>query len=121
MPASNRTMISKLQGALNTHGCHIAFNSAQFYNPDGVLITMYKIAKCDIDKDTGKKRFTELFTSPSQIQCVFYLRDLWYAINGWEIPTDNQMWEAIKQRLDIQYPKLIEDLSDTQNIYIVDK
>jgi hypothetical protein len=37
------------------------------------------------------------------IQIVLFLRDVWYTIQGEEIPTDNEMWEAVKANKHIDY------------------
>ena len=31
------------------------------------------------------------------IQILLFLRDYWFEMNGWDIPTDNEMWNEIKQ------------------------
>ena len=37
-----------------------------------------------------------MFKSTSQIQIVLFLRDLWYTVNGKELPQDNEAWNKIK-------------------------
>ena len=51
----------------------------------------------------------ELFKSTSQIQVVLFLGYFWYDINGWEIPTDNEMWNNAKQKY---YDKKEEKLAN---------
>jgi hypothetical protein len=38
-----------------------------------------------------KNNHKELFSSASEIQIVLFMRNLWYALNGWDIPPTNQM------------------------------
>ena len=57
---------------------------------------MYVLKKAYWDEDKGKNRNIELFSTTSQIQIVLYLRDLWYELNGWEVPTDNETWTKAK-------------------------
>ena len=40
----------------------------------------------------------EIFASPSHIQIVFFLRDYLFAIEGKELPTDNEMWNKAKAK-----------------------
>lgn len=99
MAASNSTMIHKLQRAINAQGEKLLYDTQQFYSNDqNRPITMYRIRKTYKNEATGRNKYVELFSSASQIQIVLFLRDYWYEINGWEVPTDNEMWEKIKAR-----------------------
>ncbi|MBR4377332.1 MAG: hypothetical protein IKP50_00380 [Bacilli bacterium] len=40
---------------------------------------------------TMKNNHKELFSSASEIQVVLFMRNLWYAVNGWDIPPTNKM------------------------------
>ena len=100
MPASNKTMIHKLQMAINQHGGCILLDKSQFFSDEQHRpITIYKV--CTRNLATGKKE--KLFDTTSQIQIVLYLRDYWYLMNGKELPTGNEMWEEIKQKKHIEY------------------
>lgn len=97
--ASNTTLIKKLQHAINDKGERVLYQTSQWYSEQQDRpVTIYTIKKAIWDVD--KNRFTniELFSSTSQIQIVLFLRDYWYEINNWEIPTDNQMWNNAKQQ-----------------------
>lgn len=95
--ASNSTNIHKLQQALNGRGLNILYNTTQFYSKSQKRpVTVYIIRNAYIDEDTGKTTATELFKSTSQIQILLFLRDLWYEVNGWEVPTDNEIWNKAK-------------------------
>ena len=61
-------------------------------------VNLYIIKQTLYDEDTGKKTYVELFSSCSEIQIVLWLRDYWYELNGWEVPTDNPVWLAEKQK-----------------------
>ena len=93
MPKSNSNMIYKLQVALNSRGMKILCNRSQFYsNEMNCPITMYKIAQTgEIDPTSGRAKSIELFRSTSQIQCVLFLRNLWYTINDKEAPPTNNL------------------------------
>lgn len=98
MPASNRTMIHKLQTAINQNGGCILLDRVQFYSEEQDRpISLYKISTPGEIGNNGKRKKDVLFTTPSQIQVVLFLRDYWYNMQGKEIPTDNEMWEQIKK------------------------
>ena len=98
MAASNSTMIHRLQRAINDkYDQRILYNKTQFYSNDqNRPVTMYLIKKAIWDEDKQKNKNVELFSSTSQIQIVLFLRDLWYELNGWEVPDDNEMWNRAK-------------------------
>lgn len=92
MPSSNSQMLYKLQYALNSKGMRILCNRSQFYSEQqNRPITIYKISQSVNDEVSGKNRHIELFSTPSEIQAVLFLRNLWYMINNKEIPPTNQM------------------------------
>ena len=97
--ASNSTMISKLQRALNIKGAKILYNTTQFYSEEQKRpVTIHVLKKAVYDEEKGKNVNIELFKSTSQIQIVLFLRDLWYDLNGIPIPKDNEVWEKAKER-----------------------
>ena len=96
--ASNSVMIHKLQQAINGKGEKILYSTSQFYSDkQDRPVTIYCVKKAVFDEDKGKNINIELFKSTSQIQIVLFLRDLWFEINGWEVPQDNEMWNEIKR------------------------
>ena len=102
MPNSNITMIKKLQKALNNKGYKILYNTSQFYsNKQNRPVTYYHIKKATTDTETGKNKYVELFKSTSLIQVVLFMRDLWYIVNNMELPTDNEDWNKIRQKIEI--------------------
>ena len=105
MANSNSVMIHKLQNAINSKGYKILYNKTQFYSEQqNRPVTQYTIkqvveAEPKNTAATNKRHnYLELFKSCSQIQIVLFLRDFWYEINGWEVPTDNQEWNEAKQK-----------------------
>ena len=93
-------MIHKLQQAINEKGQRILYSTSQFYSKDqNRPVTVYYIKQSVYDDETGKSKNVELFKSTSQIQIVLFLRDIWFEINGWEIPTDNEQWNKIKAKM----------------------
>lgn len=100
MANSNSTMIHKLQTAINSKGCKILYQTSQFFSEEqNRPITMYYIKKAVWDETKGKNVNEPLFHSTSQIQIVLFLRDMWYELNGMELPTDNEEWNNIRNRI----------------------
>lgn len=95
--ASNSVMIRKLQTALNNRGMRIMYTTSQFYSlNENRPITTYHIKQAVWDENKEKFVNMELFKSTSQIQIVLFLRDLWYSINGKEVPQNNEVWNEKK-------------------------
>ena len=98
MPRSNTVMIHKLQQAINAHGGQLIYNKNQFWSDkQNRPVTLYSIKTTLYNEKTGRNSYKELFSSTSQIQIVLFLRDYWYELNGWEIPTDNELWNNAKE------------------------
>lgn len=96
-------IIKKLQKAINiTFDRKILVNKTQFYSDRSEkIIEMIVIKQAVWDEEKHKIVNIKLFESTSDIQIVLYLRDLWYRLNGWEVPTDNEYWEDIKKKRDL--------------------
>ena len=91
MPRSNTDMVYKLQVALNSKGMRILCNRSQFYSEEQKRpVTIYKVSQ-SVPQLSGKNTHVELFSTPSQIQQVLFLRNLWYLINDKEIPPTNKI------------------------------
>lgn len=98
MPNSNSVMIHKLQHAINDKGGNLLYNTTQFYSETANRpVTIYIIKQAQWSEERQKMINVELFSSTSQIQIVLFLRDFWYKINDWEVPTDNPIWEQAKE------------------------
>ena len=95
--------IKKLQKAININfDKKILVNKSQFYSDRSEkIIEMIVIKQAVWDAEKHKIVNIKLFESTSDIQIVLYLRDLWYRLNGWEIPTDNKQWEDIKKKKEL--------------------
>ena len=99
MPRSNSAMIHKLQQAINVNGGGpLMYNKTQFYSAQQDRpVTLYTVKKAIYDETRGRNSYKELFSSTSQIQIVLFLRDYWFEMNGWEVPTDNEKWNKAKE------------------------
>lgn len=98
MPQSNSRMIHKLQQALNDKfEARVLVNKQQFYSGDQDRpVTFYVVKKAVFDSKKNRYSSVEIFKTMSEIQVVLFLRDMWYELNGWEIPTDNETWNKLK-------------------------
>lgn len=98
--ANYAQLAKKLQTAINQRaGAKLVINTQQWYSQDRKRpITIYIVRQVFSDPNTSHKKSIQLFRTYSQIQMLLFLRDFWYDLNGWEIPTDNQMWEELKKR-----------------------
>lgn len=103
MPASNLSMIHKLQKGINFKGGHLLVDRVQFFSKEqNRPITVYKICNtipvAGTDKAHRKKDV--LFEATSQIQVVLFLRDYWFVMNGKELPVavNNKKWDEIREK-----------------------
>ena len=92
--------IQKLQMALRCEGEIIAIATSEFYSVDkNKMIKRYFVKKQIQDPDNdNRSTMEELFSSCSMIEVTLFLRDLYYEKKGWEIPTDNPVWEERKKK-----------------------
>lgn len=91
--------IKKLQKAINENfGAKILVNKTQYYSEKADRpLELLSVKQAIWDEDKHKYKNVELFASPSDIQIVLFLRDMWYELNGWEVPTDNEEWNKAKE------------------------
>ena len=101
----------KLQTACNKQfGVKLLIDQKQWYHKDkDMVITVYTLYRTVFDEAKNKSSKIKLFQTYSQIQLVLFLRDYWYELNGWEIPTDNEIWEGVKKEYERK-----EEPSDTE-------
>lgn len=98
--ASNSKMIHKLQHALNERGLKILYQTQQFYSEDQQRpVTCYVVKQAVWNEKKQRNINVELFKSFSQIQIVLFLRDLWFEVNGQELPTDNEVWNKVRSEI----------------------
>lgn len=100
MAQSNTSKIRKLQQALNQkYNQRLLFNRQQWYSEDQDRpITTYVLKKAVYSEEKKRIINVELFRSTSEIQLLLYMRDMWYDLNGWEVPQDNAKWNEVKSK-----------------------
>ena len=89
--------IKKLIEALNQRGYMLMYNKKQFMGREGKPHNLYSVTQAKWDADKNKYGSVEIYKSTSTVRVVLFLRDLWFKANDWEIPTDNQMWNEIRE------------------------
>lgn len=98
--ASNLLRTSKkLVSALNTKGYKLTVSTKQFIGVEGRPHTMYGVNNGIWDEEKRKYINKELYSSTSLVRIVLYLRDMWFRENGWELPTDQEKWNIIREEL----------------------
>lgn len=97
--SSNSIMMHKLQSAINVKfNQKILCNRQQFYSvAQNRPVTTYILRRVLGDDSSGKNTSVELFRATSTIQIVLFLRDYWFYLNSWELPTDNETWNKIRE------------------------
>ena len=95
--------IKKLQNAINNNfGSRIVINKTQYYVEKDDKYAEVIIVKQATPQENGRMKYEELFSSGSDIAILLFLRDYWYGLNGWEIPTDNEYWEEQKRKYKVR-------------------
>lgn len=89
----------KLVQALNSRGYKLTFSVKQFMGREGRPMSMYCIAQATFDEDRGRYSHNEIYSSSSMVRIVLFLRDMWYKENNWELPTDQEQWNKIREGL----------------------
>ena len=82
--------IKKLHNAINNQfDKKLLINKTQFYSEKSQkVIEMIVIKQAVWDEQKGRYINIELYKSCSDINILLYLRDMWYNLNGWEVPKD---------------------------------
>lgn len=97
--------IKKLQNAINDkYDKKILVNTVQYYSKKSnrtMSIIVINQAQWDEDKQTYTN--IKLFSSPSDIQIVLWLRDYWYKLEGIPIPEDNPQWIEARRKYEEKY------------------
>lgn len=97
--------IKKLQNAINDkYDKKILVNTVQYYSKKlkrTMSIIVIKQAQWNEDRQVYEN--VQLFSSPSDIQIVLWLRDYWYKLEGIPIPEDNPQWIEARRKYEEKY------------------
>ena len=91
--------IKKLTQALNLNGQKILYNRRQFMTKDGSIQTMQIVSKAKFNPAKDKYESVDIYKTLSLIRVVLFLRDLLYAVDGKELPTDNDYWNNCREEI----------------------
>jgi len=90
--------IGKLIKALNMKGYMLMYNKKQFMGVEGQPHNLYVITQAKWEPLKNRYGQVEVYKSTSTVRVVLFLRDLWFLECGKELPTDNQMWNEIREK-----------------------
>lgn len=99
MGANLNKTAKKLQQAIKeVFGVVLLLNRQEWYSTtEGYTLNDYIIKQAIVEE--GKRpTYIEIFRSGSRIQQCLFLRDYWYYLNGWAIPTDNEIWNEKRKK-----------------------
>ena len=101
-PVANNLMKTskKLVSALNTRNYKLTISTKQFIGTEGRPHNMYSINNAVWDDEKRKYINRELYSTTSMVRIALYLRDMWFRENGWELPTDQEKWNQIREELE---------------------
>lgn len=90
--------ISKLISALNNRGYMLMYEKGQFMGIEGKPHNLYTIQQAKWDPQRNKYGKIAVYKSTSTVRIVLFLRDVWYLETGQDLPTDNEMWNEIREK-----------------------
>lgn len=89
----------KLIQALNSRGYLLTMSTKQFIGKEGQPHNMYSISKALWNEEKRRYSHEEIYSATSMVRIVLFLRDMWYEENGWDLPTDQEQWNAVREEL----------------------
>ena len=90
----------KLIQALNSRGYLLTFSAKQFMGREGQPHNMYSVNQATWNEEKRRYSHEELYSTTSMVRMTLFLRDMWFKENGWELPTDQEAWNAIRKELE---------------------
>jgi hypothetical protein len=99
MAANLMQTSKKLIQALNSRGHKLTMSTKQFIGKEGQPHNMYSISKALWNEEKRRYSHEEIYSATSMVRIVMFLRDMWYEENGWELPTDQEQWNSIREDL----------------------
>jgi len=77
----------------------ITLTSKQFIAREGVTLTYYSLNHAVYNEEAHKYFNEEMYSTTSLVRIVLYLRDGWYYYNNRPLPTDQEVWNDIREGL----------------------
>lgn len=98
--AANLMQTSKrLMQAINSRGHKLTLSIKQFIGREGQPHNMYSVNRAFWNEEKGKYIHEELYSTTSMVRITLFLRDMWFELNNWELPTDQEAWNRIREEL----------------------
>lgn len=94
--------INRLIQALNTKGHDLLYNRKQFMGVEGMPHNLYVLSKGVWNSEKSRYDTVDIYKTTSTVRMVLFLRDMWYIENGLELPTDNEMWNQIREEIQLK-------------------
>lgn len=89
----------KLIMALNCRGYKLTLSTKQFIGKEGQPHNMYSISRAMWNEEKRRYSHEEIYSTTSMVRITLFLRDMWFEENGWELPTDQEAWNRIREEL----------------------
>ena len=99
--------VKKLIQALNSRGHNLLYAKKQFMGKEGMPHNLFELSRGCWNKEKGKYDTISIYKTTSLIRMVLFLRDMWFTENGQDLPTDNEMWNQIREQI-----KLSQEVED---------
>lgn len=89
----------KLIMALNCRGYKLTLSTKQFIGKEGQPHNMYSISRAMWNEEKHRYSHEEIYSTTSMVRITLFLRDMWFEEKGWELPTDQEAWNRIREEL----------------------
>ena len=89
----------KLVQALSSKGHKLTLSTKQFMGKEGRPHNMYSLNLAIWNEEKSRYSHEEIYSTTSMVRMTLFLRDMWFEENGWELPTDQEQWNAIREEL----------------------
>lgn len=89
----------KLIKAINTKGYTLTYGSKEFLGNDGKIHNYGTVYIAKYNEARHRYDSVPIYSTPSTVRVVMYLRDFWFILNGMELPTDQELWNKIRKQL----------------------
>lgn len=77
----------------------LTLSTKQFMGSEKKPHDFYVLSEAVLNEETGKFYNREIYSTTSMVRIVLYLRDIWYSLEGLELPTDQEKWNEIRKEL----------------------
>lgn len=94
--------INRLIQALNARGYELLYNRKQFMGVEGMPHNLYVLSKGVWNPKKSRFDSVDIYKTTSTVRMVLFLRDMWYVETGRELPTDNEMWNKIREEIQLK-------------------